>query len=130
MLLDSSSINAEVSGLLDFSQREVKRFIKELIEKVEAQRKYDFEASKVIKQSVKSGGMRAQRQTAHPQKDFSKVRPDRRVCYCQCTKHRLVNNCINCGKVICEAEGEGPCLFCGSWVDRGTGYDVAELGGE
>jgi len=41
-----------------------------------------------------------------------------------------VNNCINCGKIVCEQEGEGPCLFCGTWVDRETLYDFAELGGE
>lgn len=29
---------------------------------------------------------------------------------------------------MCEAEGEGPCLFCGAWVDRETMYDLAELG--
>lgn len=31
---------------------------------------------------------------------------------------------------MCEAEGEGPCLFCGAWVDRETLYDVAGVGSE
>ena len=52
------------------------------------------------------------------------------MCYCQCTRHKLVNNCISCGKVVCEQEGEGPCLFCGAWVDRETSYDVGEDGNE
>ncbi len=52
------------------------------------------------------------------------------ACYCLCTKHGLVNNCVNCGKIVCEQEGEGPCLFCGAWVDRETLYDVAESGTE
>ena len=39
--LDSASINQEISGLLDFSKREVKKFIKDFIERVENQRKYD-----------------------------------------------------------------------------------------
>lgn len=25
---------------------------------------------------------------------------------------------------MCEQEGEGPCLFCGAWVDREQMYDV------
>jgi hypothetical protein len=33
--LDSASIDLEISGLLDISQKEVKKFIKEFIERVE-----------------------------------------------------------------------------------------------
>lgn len=28
-------------------------------------------------------------------------------------RHKLVGNCLWCGKIICEQEGPGPCLFCG-----------------
>lgn len=60
-------------------------------------------------------------------KDVSKfLVQGRQICYCQCTRHNLVNNCVNCGKIVCEQEGEGPCLFCGSWVDRETTYDIGE----
>lgn len=52
--------------------------------------------------------------------------PGRQPCYCQCTRHGLVNNCVSCGKIVCEQEGEGPCLHCGAWVDRETMYDVGE----
>ena len=31
---------------------------------------------------------------------------------------------------MCELEGEGPCLFCGAWVDRETAYDIREVIGE
>lgn len=62
-------------------------------------------------------------------RDLSKIRKGRQLCYCQCTKHPLVNNCVNCGKIVCEQEGEGPCLFCGTWVDRDAAYDVRELVG-
>jgi len=27
---------------------------------------------------------------------------------------------------VCEQEGEGPCLFCGAWVDKETYYDIDE----
>ncbi|XP_053678379.1 activating signal cointegrator 1 [Anopheles nili] len=40
----------------------------------------------------------------------------RHHCDCQASKHRLVNNCIHCGRIVCEQEGSGPCLFCGSLV--------------
>lgn len=37
-------------------------------------------------------------------------------CQCQARQHRLVSNCLSCGKIVCEQEGEGPCSFCGSLV--------------
>eukprot|EP01054_Gregarina_sp_Poly1_P010841 Gregarina_sp_Poly_1__10840@NODE_83_length_15529_cov_95_045531_g71_i0_p6_GENE_NODE_83_length_15529_cov_95_045531_g71_i0NODE_83_length_15529_cov_95_045531_g71_i0_p6_ORF_typecomplete_len269_score36_76zfC2HC5/PF06221_13/5_9e15zfUBP/PF02148_19/5_1_NODE_83_length_15529_cov_95_045531_g71_i01026111067 len=42
--------------------------------------------------------------------------PTRRRIYCSCnaTEHRFVWNCVECGKIMCEAEGPGPCLFCGA----------------
>lgn len=50
-------------------------------------------------------------------RDLSKYKLEgRQICYCQCTKHRLISNCSVCGKIVCEQEGEGPCLFCGAWV--------------
>eukprot|EP00965_Chrysotila_dentata_P001627 53881-Pleurochrysis_carterae.AAC.2 len=43
----------------------------------------------------------------------SALRPGRQVCYCNARRHALLHNCLSCGKVICEQEGEGACLFCG-----------------
>jgi len=40
----------------------------------------------------------------------------RHQCECQASKHSLVNNCRNCGRVVCEQEGSGPCFFCRSLV--------------
>ncbi|XP_030937162.1 activating signal cointegrator 1 [Quercus lobata] len=37
-------------------------------------------------------------------------------CSCQARCHKLVSNCLSCGKIVCEQEGEGPCSFCGSLV--------------
>ncbi|KAI3736805.1 hypothetical protein L2E82_26792 [Cichorium intybus] len=39
-------------------------------------------------------------------------------CSCQARRHRLVSNCLSCGKIVCEQEGEGPCSFCGALVLR------------
>lgn len=43
----------------------------------------------------------------------------RKPCQCQATKHPLLTaapNCLSCGKIICTAEGVGPCTFCGAPV--------------
>ena len=40
----------------------------------------------------------------------------RRNCDCQASQHKLINNCLNCGRIVCEQEGSGPCLFCGEHV--------------
>ena len=44
-------------------------------------------------------------------------------CSCQARRHGLVSNCLGCGKIVCEQEGEGPCSFCGVLVLRdGSAY--------
>ncbi|CAK6973602.1 activating signal cointegrator 1 [Scomber scombrus] len=42
--------------------------------------------------------------------------PGRHGCDCLAQRHKLINNCISCGRIVCEQEGSGPCLFCGSLV--------------
>ncbi|RKP04237.1 hypothetical protein CXG81DRAFT_16366 [Caulochytrium protostelioides] len=37
-------------------------------------------------------------------------------CECMATTHGLFNNCLSCGKIVCQFEGEGPCAFCGTPV--------------
>ncbi|XP_032597186.1 activating signal cointegrator 1 isoform X2 [Drosophila grimshawi] len=36
----------------------------------------------------------------------------RRICNCQAAQHKLINNCLRCGRIVCEQEGSGPCLYC------------------
>ncbi|XP_015883484.2 uncharacterized protein LOC107419254 isoform X1 [Ziziphus jujuba] len=49
-------------------------------------------------------------------------------CSCQARRHNLVSNCLSCGKIVCEQEGEGPCNFCGALVLReGSTYAGLEL---
>ncbi|GAU38742.1 hypothetical protein TSUD_208530 [Trifolium subterraneum] len=46
-----------------------------------------------------------------------------RPCVCQARRHNLVSNCLSCGKIVCEQEGEGPCNFCGALVlKEGSSY--------
>uniref|UniRef100_A0AAV2LV19 Activating signal cointegrator 1 n=1 Tax=Knipowitschia caucasica TaxID=637954 RepID=A0AAV2LV19_KNICA len=42
--------------------------------------------------------------------------PGRHACECLAQRHKLINNCISCGRIVCEQEGSGPCLFCGRLV--------------
>ncbi|KAJ4459403.1 putative Protein sly1 [Paratrimastix pyriformis] len=52
--------------------------------------------------------------------------PGRHPCECQARRHPLINNCVGCGRVICEQEGPGPCLFCGTFV-RSSGIRSSNL---
>jgi len=115
---------------LDSSLKETKRFIKEFKERIKAARAYAEQVKKVqaqtnLKNKEMGGG--TTRSTKQVRGDLSKyLVPGRKICYCQSTSHRLVNNCASCGKIVCEQEGEGPCLFCGSWVDREILQDLDE----
>ena len=39
--------------------------------------------------------------------------PGRHACECLAVRHTLINNCTGCGRIVCQQEGAGPCLFCG-----------------
>jgi len=39
-------------------------------------------------------------------------------------RHKVLTNCLNCGKVIAEEEGWGPCLFCGNPLELGDNYGI------
>ncbi|KAM3718342.1 Activating signal cointegrator [Dirofilaria immitis] len=45
-----------------------------------------------------------------------RLRPGRHRCECQARIHKLIRNCLSCGRVVCEQEGSGPCMFCGELV--------------
>lgn len=40
----------------------------------------------------------------------------RHKCDCEAKQHKLINNCTNCGRIVCLQEGAGPCFFCGGLV--------------
>lgn len=41
---------------------------------------------------------------------------NRRSCDCEAQVHDLLENCLNCGRLTCTAEGPGKCLSCGSLI--------------
>ena len=56
------------------------------------------------------------------------ILPGRNKCKCQAQKHDLINNCIKCGRVVCQQEGSGPCLFCGHLVCTKEEQEVLNRG--
>ncbi|KAK7116658.1 activating signal cointegrator 1-like isoform X2 [Littorina saxatilis] len=54
--------------------------------------------------------------------------PGRTQCECQALKHKVINNCTNCGRVVCEQEGAGPCLYCGRLVCSPEDQDTLSRG--
>jgi len=35
------------------------------------------------------------------------------ICGCMGTTHKPVNNCVNCGRIVCQNENKDACLACG-----------------
>eukprot|EP00742_Colponemidia_sp_Colp-10_P006673 GILJ01007153.1.p1 GENE.GILJ01007153.1~~GILJ01007153.1.p1 ORF type:complete len:798 (+),score=122.22 GILJ01007153.1:23-2416(+) len=56
--------------------------------------------------------------------------PGRRLCDCQARQHPLLTNCLSCGRIVCEQEGSGPCMFCANWVGAGAPAAVVTAGQE
>ncbi|KAJ8280909.1 hypothetical protein GJAV_G00060850 [Gymnothorax javanicus] len=54
--------------------------------------------------------------TKDGQEKLTILLPGRHCCECLAQKHCLINNCMTCGRIVCEQEGSGPCLFCGTLV--------------
>jgi len=46
------------------------------------------------------------------------VQSDRQICDCEASVHVLIGNCLNCGRIVCQLEGNGPCTFCGLSLDK------------
>ncbi|KAJ2448249.1 hypothetical protein EV183_005529 [Coemansia sp. RSA 2336] len=58
-----------------------------------------------------------QREKEAAEKRRQRANRKRVKCECQATEHPLLTNCLTCGRIICDSEGPGPCMFCGSEVD-------------
>lgn len=50
------------------------------------------------------------------QERMTELIPGRHECECLASRHALVNNCMQCGRIVCTQEGSGPCFFCGTLV--------------
>ncbi|PIA62666.1 hypothetical protein AQUCO_00200582v1 [Aquilegia coerulea] len=86
------------------------------------------QANKVLNESAESGSIQKGNTGSSKKKKGGKVVSlaeaakgsvvfhQGQPCSCQARRHRLVSNCLSCGKIVCEQEGEGPCNFCGALV--------------
>ncbi|KAJ2777672.1 hypothetical protein H4R18_005033 [Coemansia javaensis] len=59
--------------------------------------------------------LREQRQ--RQQRAAAAAQRTRTRCECQAAAHALLTNCLACGRIVCDAEGPGPCMFCGNDVE-------------
>ncbi|XP_001509179.3 activating signal cointegrator 1 isoform X1 [Ornithorhynchus anatinus] len=64
--------------------------------------------------------------TTEGQDRLAVLLPGRHPCECLGQKHKLINNCLTCGRIVCEQEGSGPCLFCGSLVCTREEQDILQ----
>ncbi|XP_063113028.1 activating signal cointegrator 1 isoform X3 [Cavia porcellus] len=64
--------------------------------------------------------------TREGQDKLAVLLPGRYPCDCLGQKHKLINNCLICGRIVCEQEGSGPCLFCGSLVCTHEERDILQ----
>nr|XP_045016322.1 activating signal cointegrator 1 [Jaculus jaculus] len=64
--------------------------------------------------------------TREGQDKLAVLLPGRHPCDCLGQKHKLINNCLICGRIVCEQEGSGPCLFCGTLVCTQEEQDILQ----
>ncbi|KAM9515323.1 activating signal cointegrator 1 [Guaruba guarouba] len=64
--------------------------------------------------------------TKEGQDKLAVLLPGRYACECLGQKHKLINNCLDCGRIVCEQEGSGPCLFCGALVCTKEEQDILQ----
>lgn len=59
----------------------------------------------------------------------NKPKPPRRAreaCDCNGRTHEVYTNCLECGRILCEREGEGECAFCGHFVSLHHSVELNE----
>jgi len=57
---------------------------------------------------------------------YSRAEGDKRLMCLDASsgRHNVLTNCLNCGKVVTEEEGWGPCLFCGNPLEIGDRFGI------
>jgi len=117
-------LNEFIGSLLDLDQEPNRIFYNQLkyqlnkpakLQDVIVYRKPDLEEPSTKLKGRRSKDKEQVQETTKKTEIFEK--PIGRVaCECQAAKHKLIANCLKCGRIVCEKEGSGPCYFCGSLV--------------
>jgi hypothetical protein len=45
---------------------------------------------------------------------MNKIEKGNKICFCMSSKHPLVGNCLECGRIQCLQEGDSECIVCGA----------------
>ncbi len=53
----------------------------------------------------------------------NKLEPGIKECFCMSTRHPLVGNCIECGRIHCLQEGDKNCINCGAKLINKKDYE-------
>ncbi|XP_004855712.1 activating signal cointegrator 1 isoform X2 [Heterocephalus glaber] len=100
--------------------------IAELDTTVEVKTPFDVAKAQESSNSVKKKTKFVNLYTREGQDKLAVLLPGRHPCDCLGQKHKLINNCLICGRIVCEQEGSGPCLFCGSLVCTHEERDILQ----
>jgi hypothetical protein len=68
---------------------------------------------KKVAEAAKQPQIAAQPQGSKITSKNALIKSGRHFCGCEGELHEVLTNCLNCGKIVCEQERLGPCLFCG-----------------
>lgn len=140
-----SELKEFISSLLDLEDQRNIDFFEELRSRLKkpkmpdmiVYRKPDLEEpvskGKGKKQSSVPKEIEAQNKQIKKDKDINSIKSNltsgnRTFCHCQAGKHKLVANCLKCGRIVCEIEGSGPCNFCGNLVCTKEEFDKIRSG--
>ncbi|XP_075386980.1 activating signal cointegrator 1 isoform X2 [Tenrec ecaudatus] len=93
---------------------------------IEVKTPFDLAKAQENSNSVKKKTKFVNLYTKEGQDRLAVLLPGRHPCDCLGQKHKLINNCLICGRIVCEQEGSGPCLFCGSLVCTREEQDILQ----
>ncbi|XP_005393810.1 PREDICTED: activating signal cointegrator 1 [Chinchilla lanigera] len=93
---------------------------------VDVKTPFDLAKAQENSSSVKKKTKFVNLYTREGQDKLAVLLPGRHPCDCLGQKHKLINNCLICGRIVCEQEGSGPCLFCGSLVCTQEERDILQ----
>ncbi|XP_023365773.1 activating signal cointegrator 1 [Otolemur garnettii] len=93
---------------------------------IEVKTPFDLAKAQENSNSVKKKTKFVNLYTREGQDRLAVLLPGRHPCDCLGQKHKLINNCLICGRIVCEQEGSGPCLFCGTLVCTHEEQDILQ----
>jgi hypothetical protein len=53
---------------------------------------------------------------------MNKIEKGNKICFCMSSKHPLVGNCLECGRIQCLQEGDSECIVCGASLLKKDDY--------